>query len=84
MCNVDLRMKIVFERIKAWFSVAKSTAESQINELEEQLSQLTSDGTMRSRLSTKLLIVPSLERCFLRCADGLDGIEQLRDIIVRD
>lgn len=29
-----------------------------------------------------LVIIPSLEQCFLRCIDGWDGIEYLRDTII--
>ncbi len=50
------------------------------------LEKETGDRTETSQLDERktLLIIPSLDQCFLRCIGGWDGIEYLRDLAIRN
>lgn len=50
------------------------------------LEQDESDRTEIEQLSDRqtLLVIPSIDQCFLRCIGGWDGIEYLRDLSIRN
>ncbi len=35
----------------------------------------------KSKISNQVIVIPSLEQCFLRCIQGWEGIEELRNLI---
>ncbi len=56
-------------------------------EIQKDLKLDTGAGEIREEREErlkKLIVIPSLELCFLRQIDGLDGIEYLRELIFHD
>ena len=56
----------------------------------EKISQRLSQAFAREKCSSgsqskpEIMVIPQLEKCFLRSIDGLDGIEYLRDTLLSD
>lgn len=44
----------------------------------------TQDNHQQSEKSRVLMVIPDLSLCFLRCIDGLDGIEYLQDLLLNN
>ncbi|ERT07380.1 hypothetical protein M595_2620 [Lyngbya aestuarii BL J] len=55
------------------------------NQLQSQIeSSEDSEGSDNNTNSQSLVIIPDLSLCFLRCVEGLDSVEYLFDLILKD
>lgn len=70
-------------RFLPWNSRPQEPEEIQ-TKLEQDLEQEVSTTNIDNSQQSELVIIPNLSWCFLRCVEGLDGIDYLQDLLLRD
>jgi hypothetical protein len=66
-------------RLLDW--VARPT---QPEEIREKIQHQLGRGLVHSRSRAEIVIIPNLSWCFLRCVEGLEAIDYLRDVLLQD
>lgn len=67
------------------YSEIKSLLAEEFKQRTQQMeSESRSDGRSPQENPLSLVVIPSLDWCFLRCLDGLTAIEYLRSVVLND
>ncbi len=85
--------RILTESLEDWASEKKVTLlplqwikrPQQVENIRNKLQQQLGRGLVTTHLKQpEVVVIPNLSWCFLRCVDGLDGIDYLQDVLLQD